>query len=90
MALEDSPGVLEPLEYSPGPLEDSPAHPLLLSTVALGTEELSTGAENPGAKPPSSAPWRPHRSKRCSCSSLMDKECVYFCHLDIIWVNTPG
>ncbi|XP_019721665.1 endothelin-1 [Hippocampus comes] len=19
----------------------------------------------------------------------MDKECVYFCHLDIIWVNTP-
>ncbi|XP_040839936.1 endothelin-1 [Ochotona curzoniae] len=58
--------------------------------VALGTEELSTGAENPGAKPPSSAPWRPHRSKRCSCSSLMDKECVYFCHLDIIWVNTPG
>nr|1EDN_A Chain A, ENDOTHELIN-1 [Homo sapiens]1V6R_A Chain A, Endothelin-1 [synthetic construct]5GLH_B Chain B, Peptide from Endothelin-1 [Homo sapiens]6DK5_A Chain A, Endothelin-1 [Homo sapiens]6DK5_B Chain B, Endothelin-1 [Homo sapiens]8HCQ_L Chain L, Endothelin-1 [Homo sapiens]8HCX_D Chain D, Endothelin-1 [Homo sapiens]8IY5_L Chain L, Endothelin-1 [Homo sapiens]8IY6_L Chain L, Endothelin-1 [Homo sapiens] len=21
----------------------------------------------------------------CSCSSLMDKECVYFCHLDIIW-----
>ncbi|XP_041437854.1 endothelin-2-like [Xenopus laevis] len=20
----------------------------------------------------------------------MDKECVYFCHLDIIWVNTGG
>ncbi|CAI9581558.1 unnamed protein product [Staurois parvus] len=19
----------------------------------------------------------------------MDKECVYFCHLDIIWINTP-
>ncbi|NP_001095166.1 endothelin-1 precursor [Oryctolagus cuniculus] len=58
-------------------------------TAASGTE-LSTGAENPGEKPPASAPWRPRRSKRCSCSSLMDKECVYFCHLDIIWVNTPG
>lgn len=33
----------------------------------------------------------PHhvRTKRCSCNSWDDKECVYFCHLDIIWVNTP-
>ncbi|XP_048205847.1 endothelin-2 [Perognathus longimembris pacificus] len=30
------------------------------------------------------------RSRRCSCSSWLDKECVYFCHLDIIWVNTAG
>ncbi|KAI4580242.1 hypothetical protein MJT46_001610 [Ovis ammon polii x Ovis aries] len=30
------------------------------------------------------------RTRRCSCSSWLDKECVYFCHLDIIWVNTPG
>ncbi|KAK3508326.1 hypothetical protein QTP70_021484 [Hemibagrus guttatus] len=30
------------------------------------------------------------RTKRCSCSSWMDKECIYFCHLDIIWVNTPS
>uniref|UniRef100_A0A8C5T3N2 Endothelin-1 n=1 Tax=Malurus cyaneus samueli TaxID=2593467 RepID=A0A8C5T3N2_9PASS len=29
------------------------------------------------------------RARRCSCSSLMDEECVYFCHLDIIWINTP-
>ncbi|XP_029446526.1 endothelin-1 [Rhinatrema bivittatum] len=35
------------------------------------------------------APWRARRAKRCSCSSLLDKECVYFCHLDIIWINTP-
>uniref|UniRef100_A0A8C9WKM3 Endothelin 2 n=1 Tax=Scleropages formosus TaxID=113540 RepID=A0A8C9WKM3_SCLFO len=27
---------------------------------------------------------------RCSCSNWLDKECVYFCHLDIIWVNTPS
>ncbi|NXY41341.1 EDN1 protein, partial [Ceuthmochares aereus] len=29
------------------------------------------------------------RARRCSCSSLLDEECVYFCHLDIIWINTP-
>ncbi|XP_008590901.1 PREDICTED: endothelin-1 [Galeopterus variegatus] len=57
-------------------------------TAVLGAE-LSTGADDGGEKPSPSASWRPRRSKRCSCSSLMDKECVYFCHLDIIWVNTP-
>lgn len=29
------------------------------------------------------------RAKRCTCYSYMDRECVYYCHLDIIWVNTP-
>lgn len=36
-----------------------------------------------------SSPARHIRSKRCSCATFLDKECVYFCHLDIIWVNTP-
>ncbi|XP_008050454.1 endothelin-1 [Carlito syrichta] len=57
-------------------------------TAVLGAE-LSTGADPREEKSSPSAPWRPRRTKRCSCSSLMDKECVYFCHLDIIWVNTP-
>ncbi|NWS77032.1 EDN2 protein, partial [Crotophaga sulcirostris] len=26
------------------------------------------------------------RTKRCSCNSWLDKECIYFCHLDIIWL----
>ncbi|XP_046875278.1 endothelin-2 [Hypomesus transpacificus] len=39
--------------------------------------------------PAKSAPHRV-RTKRCSCSNWMDTECVYFCHLDIIWVNTPS
>ncbi|XP_037552783.1 endothelin-2-like [Nematolebias whitei] len=30
------------------------------------------------------------RTKRCSCNTWDDKECIYFCHLDIIWVNTPS
>lgn len=29
------------------------------------------------------------RVKRCTCYSYMDRECVYYCHLDIIWINTP-
>lgn len=29
------------------------------------------------------------RVKRCTCYSYKDKECVYYCHLDIIWINTP-
>ncbi|KAM4816579.1 endothelin-1 [Urocitellus parryii] len=57
-------------------------------TAVLGAE-LMAGAESGGDKSPPNTTLRPHRFKRCSCSSLMDKECVYFCHLDIIWVNTP-
>uniref|UniRef100_A0A672GIZ2 Endothelin-like toxin domain-containing protein n=1 Tax=Salarias fasciatus TaxID=181472 RepID=A0A672GIZ2_SALFA len=30
------------------------------------------------------------RTKRCACSNRLDSECHYFCHLDIIWVNTPS
>uniref|UniRef100_A0AAQ4PG56 Endothelin-like toxin domain-containing protein n=1 Tax=Gasterosteus aculeatus aculeatus TaxID=481459 RepID=A0AAQ4PG56_GASAC len=30
------------------------------------------------------------RTKRCACSSLLDSECHYFCHLDIIWVNSAS
>ncbi|XP_060628000.2 endothelin-3 [Anolis sagrei] len=29
------------------------------------------------------------RPKRCTCYTYKDKECVYYCHLDIIWINTP-
>lgn len=54
-------------------------------TAVLGAE-LSTREDGGGEEPAPSAPRRP---KRCSCSSLRDKECVYFCHLDIIWINTP-
>ncbi|KAI5627155.1 hypothetical protein C0J50_13653 [Silurus asotus] len=31
-----------------------------------------------------------HREKRCSCENLKDRECVYFCHIGIVWVNTPS
>ncbi|XP_033831356.1 endothelin-2 [Periophthalmus magnuspinnatus] len=41
--------------------------------------------------PSSLSQMQPHvRVKRCSCNSWEDEECVYFCHLDIIWVNSPS
>ncbi|KAM4699013.1 endothelin-2 [Discoglossus pictus] len=54
---------------------------------------ISVAAAGPlsSLEPPSLPPINLHiRTKRCSCNSLTDKECVYFCHLDIIWVNTGG
>ncbi|XP_068432180.1 endothelin-2 [Clinocottus analis] len=43
------------------------------------------------AELPAQAPHKHRvRTKRCSCNSWDDKECIYFCHLDIIWVNTPS
>ncbi|NXC36525.1 EDN1 protein, partial [Campylorhamphus procurvoides] len=46
------------------------------------------GAEVDAAPSPAAAAEH-RRARRCSCSSLLDEECVYFCHLDIIWINTP-
>nr|XP_032649197.1 endothelin-1 [Chelonoidis abingdonii] len=68
----------------------------LLFVLCPGAQETALGAELSAAAAasvaefrPSSSTWPLRRAKRCSCSSLMDKECVYFCHLDIIWINTP-
>uniref|UniRef100_A0AAZ3SNM6 Endothelin-like toxin domain-containing protein n=1 Tax=Oncorhynchus tshawytscha TaxID=74940 RepID=A0AAZ3SNM6_ONCTS len=43
-------------------------------------------------RPKSSDLAPPHRVriKRCACNNQLDSECHYFCHLDIIWVNTPS
>ncbi|XP_009562836.2 endothelin-2 [Cuculus canorus] len=69
-----------------------PRHPtaallLALALVAL----LDRGMGHPPPKSHLAAASAAHlRTKRCSCNSWLDKECIYFCHLDIIWVNTPG
>ncbi|XP_038017056.1 endothelin-2 isoform X2 [Motacilla alba alba] len=62
------------------------SHPAVLLALAL-CALLEAGLGHPPAESHLAA--RP-RSKRCSCNSWLDKECIYFCHLDIIWVNTPG
>lgn len=54
---------------------------------------LRQKTQNAGPSPPCpdcDPPRAPHRrAKRCTCYTYKDKECVYYCHLDIIWINTP-
>ncbi|KAG7278637.1 hypothetical protein CRUP_031932 [Coryphaenoides rupestris] len=45
---------------------------------------VDAGAPGTGGSGPSR-----RRAKRCTCYTYKDKECVYYCHLDIIWINTP-
>ncbi|XP_068450548.1 endothelin-3 isoform X2 [Clinocottus analis] len=52
-----------------------------------GSEQLLSGGEKPCST--CDLPGARRRSKRCTCYSYRDKECVYYCHLDIIWINTP-
>ncbi|XP_049631037.1 endothelin-2 isoform X1 [Suncus etruscus] len=60
----------------------------LLVALHEGKGQATASSEHPA---PSARARGSHlRQRRCSCSSWLDKECVYFCHLDIIWVNTPG
>lgn len=59
-----------------------------LPPVRAGEGQTAATPEQPVPSP--GARGSHLRSRRCSCSSWLDKECVYFCHLDIIWVNTPG
>ncbi|CAN9515574.1 unnamed protein product [Ophioblennius macclurei] len=52
----------------------------LPDSQVLGGPAASSLSETQGSK---------SRQKRCTCYSYKDKECVYYCHLDIIWINTP-
>uniref|UniRef100_A0A3P9Q984 Endothelin-3 n=2 Tax=Poecilia reticulata TaxID=8081 RepID=A0A3P9Q984_POERE len=56
-----------------------PAHQVV---ILSGSE-----AQDRPARDPLTA--RRGRTKRCTCYTYKDKECVYYCHLDIIWINTP-
>ncbi|XP_074472217.1 endothelin-2 isoform X2 [Sebastes fasciatus] len=46
-----------------------------------------TAEEGPLAQLPHAAH---RREKRCSCENQKDKECIFFCHIGIVWVNTPS
>ncbi|KAM4631476.1 endothelin-1 [Polymixia lowei] len=63
---------------------DSPLKRLTVKTSLFYQSEVTSA---PTAS--TETPVRHVRTKRCSCATFLDKECVYFCHLDIIWVNTP-
>ncbi|XP_067095255.1 endothelin-3b [Osmerus mordax] len=61
----------------------------LLKVPQASSEEEPSGAFEGRIVWPLSTPNPKTRSKRCTCYSYKDKECVYYCHLDIIWINTP-
>uniref|UniRef100_A0A3P8R9K9 Endothelin-3 n=1 Tax=Astatotilapia calliptera TaxID=8154 RepID=A0A3P8R9K9_ASTCA len=54
-----------------------------------GVEDLATVASHVEPCSDCEPPLARRRSKRCTCYTYKDKECVYYCHLDIIWINTP-
>ncbi|XP_054429510.1 endothelin-3 [Pteronotus mesoamericanus] len=56
-----------------------------LSRGGPGQEQ---GPDRSGDQAAKGGPVRP-RARRCTCFTYKDKECVYYCHLDIIWINTP-
>ncbi|XP_034440251.1 endothelin-3 [Hippoglossus hippoglossus] len=59
--------------------------------VPGGVDDLASVPSPSEVNPcPACEPPRPRkRAKRCTCYTYKDKECVYYCHLDIIWINTP-
>ncbi|XP_049921009.1 endothelin-3b [Epinephelus moara] len=60
-----------------------------VSPGGLPASSRVIGTEKPAGSQLSEATEGKSRSKRCTCYSYKDKECVYYCHLDIIWINTP-
>ncbi|XP_034555985.1 endothelin-1 [Notolabrus celidotus] len=54
------------------------------STVSVMSPKAEEG-------PLAQLPYTAHRrEKRCSCENQKDKECIFFCHIGIVWVNTPS
>uniref|UniRef100_A0A7N5P4I9 Endothelin-3 n=1 Tax=Ailuropoda melanoleuca TaxID=9646 RepID=A0A7N5P4I9_AILME len=68
-----------PADRSEGDIEE---------TVATTTVQVPS-PRSPGQEQASKGGPVHHRARRCTCFTYKDKECVYYCHLDIIWINTP-
>ncbi|XP_054464635.1 endothelin-3b [Anoplopoma fimbria] len=60
-----------------------------INTARLAGSSRAFGSGRSAGLQPSDATEAKSRPKRCTCYSYKDKECVYYCHLDIIWINTP-
>ncbi|XP_058535272.1 endothelin-3 isoform X1 [Ochotona princeps] len=71
---------------------EGPGQHSVAFAVERGPRPGSPGQEPEGAQPLGRVPERGlarRRTRRCTCFTYKDKECVYYCHLDIIWINTP-
>ncbi|XP_053561372.1 endothelin-3 isoform X2 [Bombina bombina] len=76
--------VAPPLQQSGGYIPSGPASPGPQGTPIPGYEQRNQTSELE-----SDSGGAHRRDKRCTCYTYKDKECVYYCHLDIIWINTP-
>ncbi|XP_010867366.1 endothelin-2 [Esox lucius] len=65
------------------------AHASLLLLISVRVC-IQDGSGFPLSDKPDSNDLHRLRTKRCACNNQLDSECHYFCHLDIIWVNTPS
>ncbi|CAK6967523.1 uncharacterized protein LOC128366830 [Scomber scombrus] len=65
------------------------SHTSILLLIALWAS-LQDGLGLPVMEPQDKQTAQRVRTKRCACSSPLDSECHYFCHLDIVWINTPS
>ncbi|XP_062931960.1 endothelin-3 isoform X2 [Cynocephalus volans] len=69
-----------------------PGEGTVVPTAAQGVSPRSPGQEQGRGQsgvPVAKGGPAHHRARRCTCFTYKDKECVYYCHLDIIWINTP-
>ncbi|XP_051511506.1 endothelin-2-like [Myxocyprinus asiaticus] len=62
----------------------------LINAVVLILEQQVPGSHVNRSPLVNNTPQIHHRERRCSCENLKDKECVYFCHIGIVWVDTPS
>ncbi|XP_032002204.1 endothelin-3 isoform X1 [Hylobates moloch] len=72
---------------SEGDCEETVAGPGEGTVAPTALQGPSPGS--PGQEQAAEGAPEHHRSRRCTCFTYKDKECVYYCHLDIIWINTP-
>ncbi|KAL0594582.1 Endothelin-3 [Plecturocebus cupreus] len=72
---------------SEGDCEETVAGPGEGTVAPTALQGPSPGS--PGQEQAAKGTPEHHRSRRCTCFTYKDKECVYYCHLDIIWINTP-
>lgn len=83
-----------PEAVSEGDCEETVADPgerIVSPTAALPAQPGRAGQERGPGRSGDQDKGVPahHRPRRCTCFTYKDKECVYYCHLDIIWINTP-
>ncbi|KAK2855833.1 hypothetical protein Q5P01_004568 [Channa striata] len=62
----------------------------LLATSLMVIQQYQASASSVTSPAVGGGPLAHRRERRCSCENQKDKECIFFCHIGIVWVNTPS